>query len=57
MSRGETLAFLHTGTTNADLQYSAGIEVRFSSEDSFRSDLLEILNLYKACDKAGVHRV
>jgi len=36
---------------------SAGVEVRFSSEDSFRSDLLDILTLYKACDKAGVHRV
>ncbi|KAF4339306.1 Homocitrate synthase [Fusarium beomiforme] len=36
---------------------SAGVEVRFSSEDSFRSDLLDILTLYKACDKAGVNRV
>ncbi|KAI0910450.1 hypothetical protein F4823DRAFT_637839 [Ustulina deusta] len=36
---------------------SAGVEVRFSSEDSFRSDLIDILTLYKAADKAGVNRV
>lgn len=36
---------------------SKGIEVRFSSEDSFRSDLVDILSLYKAVDKAGVGRV
>ncbi|KAF7536616.1 hypothetical protein G7Z17_g13012 [Cylindrodendrum hubeiense] len=36
---------------------SKGIEVRFSSEDSFRSDLVDILTLYKAVDKAGVDRV
>ncbi len=37
--------------------YSAGVEVRFSSEDLFRSDLIDILTLYKAADKAGVNRV
>ncbi|KAI1345924.1 hypothetical protein F5Y01DRAFT_299265 [Xylaria sp. FL0043] len=36
---------------------SKGIEVRFSSEDSFRSNLVDILHLYQACDKAGVDRV
>ncbi|PKS11472.1 hypothetical protein jhhlp_003236 [Lomentospora prolificans] len=36
---------------------SKGLEVRFSSEDSFRSDLVDLLYLYKAVDKAGVHRV
>uniref|UniRef100_A0A0D2XB91 Pyruvate carboxyltransferase domain-containing protein n=1 Tax=Fusarium oxysporum (strain Fo5176) TaxID=660025 RepID=A0A0D2XB91_FUSOF len=36
---------------------SQGVEVRFSSEDSFRSDLVDILALYKAVDKAGVNRV
>ncbi|KAK3181505.1 homocitrate synthase lys21 [Lecanicillium sp. MT-2017a] len=36
---------------------SQGVEVRFSSEDSFRSDLVDILTLYKAADKAGVNRV
>lgn len=36
---------------------SQNVEVRFSSEDSFRSDLVDILALYKAVDKAGVDRV
>ncbi|KAH8123880.1 homocitrate synthase [Trichoderma asperelloides] len=36
---------------------SQGVEVRFSSEDSFRSDLVDLLTLYKAVDKAGVNRV
>ena len=35
---------------------SQGLEVRFSSEDSFRSDLADLLSLYKAVDNAGVHR-
>ncbi|KAI4150772.1 MAG: hypothetical protein LQ340_003905 [Diploschistes diacapsis] len=33
-----------------------GLEVRFSSEDSFRSDLVDLLTLYRAVDKVGVHR-
>ncbi|KAI1077231.1 homocitrate synthase [Whalleya microplaca] len=36
---------------------SKGLEARFSSEDSFRSDLGDLLTLYSAVDKAGVHRV
>lgn len=36
---------------------SQGVEVRFSSEDSFRSDLVDLLNIYKAVDKIGVNRV
>ncbi|RYP80354.1 hypothetical protein DL769_002503 [Monosporascus sp. CRB-8-3] len=36
---------------------SQGVEVRFSSEDSFRSDLVDLLTLYKAVDNAGVNRV
>ncbi len=36
---------------------SKGLEVRFSSEDSFRSDLVDLLSLYRAVDQAGVHRV
>lgn len=34
-----------------------GLEVRFSSEDSFRSDLVDLLTIYRAVDKIGVHRV
>ena len=36
---------------------SKGLEVRFSSEDSFRSDLVDLLSLYRAVDKVGVNRV
>jgi homocitrate synthase len=34
-----------------------GLEVRFSSEDSFRSDLVDLLTVYRAVDKIGVNRV
>ncbi|KAI8074786.1 homocitrate synthase [Gongronella butleri] len=34
-----------------------GKEVRFSTEDSFRSDLVDLLSIYKAVDKIGVNRV
>ena len=33
------------------------IEIRFSSEDSFRSDLVDLLTIYSAVDKVGVNRV
>ena len=36
---------------------SKGIEIRFSSEDSFRSDLVDLLNIYKTVDKIGVNRI
>lgn len=36
---------------------NAGLEVRFSTEDSFRSDLVDLLSVYKAVDKIGVNRV
>ncbi|KAL5363293.1 HMGL-like-domain-containing protein [Aspergillus floccosus] len=36
---------------------SHGIEVRFSTEDSFRSDLVDLLSIYSAVDQVGVHRV
>lgn len=36
---------------------SQGLEIRFSSEDSFRSDLVDLLSLYSAVDKVGVTRV
>jgi homocitrate synthase len=34
-----------------------GLEVRFSSEDSFRSDLVDLLSIYRAVDLIGVNRV
>ncbi|OUM55022.1 hypothetical protein BVG19_g4497 [[Candida] boidinii] len=36
---------------------SKGIEIRFSSEDSFRSDIVDLLNIYKTVDQIGVNRV
>lgn len=39
------------------MKTSQGLEVRFSSEDSFRSDFVDLLSLYRAVDRAGVHRV
>jgi homocitrate synthase len=36
---------------------SKGIEVRFSTEDSFRSDLVDLLSVYQAVDNIGVTRV
>jgi homocitrate synthase len=41
------------------IQYvkSRGIEIRFSTEDSFRSDLVDLLSIYQAVDKVGVNRV
>ncbi|MCA9886624.1 MAG: homocitrate synthase, partial [Anaerolineae bacterium] len=36
---------------------SQGVEVRFSSEDSFRSDLVDLLTVYRAVDEIGVNRV
>lgn len=36
---------------------SKGLECRFSSEDSFRSDLVDLLNIYSIVAKVGVNRV
>lgn len=33
------------------------IEIRFSSEDSSRADLVDLLSIYSAVDKVGVNRV
>lgn len=40
-----------------DFVKSQGLEVRFSSEDSFRSDLVDLLTIYREVDKIGVDRV
>ncbi|KAF5617404.1 homocitrate synthase mitochondrial [Fusarium sp. NRRL 52700] len=57
-SHGKSMEII-TKTALEVIEYvkSKGVEVRFSSEDSFRSDLVDILALYKAVDKAGVDRV
>ena len=36
---------------------SKNIEIRFSTEDSFRSDLVDLLTIYQAVNKVGVNRV
>ena len=36
---------------------SQGVETRFSTEDSLRSDIEDIVSVYKAVDSLGVHRV
>ncbi|KAM5356134.1 hypothetical protein ACJ41O_002780 [Fusarium nematophilum] len=57
-SHGKSMAMIQeTALKVIEYVKSQGVEVRFSSEDSFRSDLVDILHLYKACDKAGVDRV
>jgi len=57
-SHGKDMAYI-TKTAIEVIEYvkSQGCEVRFSSEDSFRSDLVDLLSLYKAVDAVGVHRV
>jgi homocitrate synthase len=35
----------------------AGLETRFSAEDAFRSDVPDLLDVYQAAERMGVHRV
>ncbi|KID92791.1 homocitrate synthase [Metarhizium guizhouense ARSEF 977] len=55
-SHGKDMAAI-TKLLSKSLTMLRGIEVRFSSEDSFRSDLVDLLSLYKAVDAIGVDRV
>lgn len=65
-----TSSFLREFSHGKDIQYiidsaqeviefvkSHGLEVRFSSEDSFRSDLVDLLTIYRTVDSIGVNRV
>ncbi|TWU72852.1 hypothetical protein ED733_002922 [Metarhizium rileyi] len=57
-SHGKDMAYITRQALEViEFVKSKGVEVRFSSEDSFRSDLVDLLSLYKAVDKAGVNRV
>ncbi|KAI9002098.1 homocitrate synthase [Hyaloraphidium curvatum] len=57
-SHGKDMDYIiKTATEVINFIKSKGLEVRFSSEDSFRSDLVDLLNVYKAVDKLGVTRV
>src|SRR5512138_1135055 len=40
-----------------ELALSAGLEVRFSAEDAFRSEVQDLLAVYQAAERMGVHRV
>jgi homocitrate synthase len=40
-----------------ELALAAGLEVRFSAEDAFRSEVPDLVAVYKAAERLGVHRV
>jgi homocitrate synthase len=40
-----------------ELALSAGLEVRFSAEDAFRSEVLDLLAVHQAAERLGAHRV
>lgn len=57
-SHGKDMTYiLKTAIEVIEFVKSKGIEIRFSSEDSFRSDLVDLLSIYQAVDKVGVNRV
>ncbi|KAG8748097.1 Homocitrate synthase isozyme [Ceratobasidium sp. 414] len=57
-SHGKDMAYItKTAIEVINFVKSKGIEVRFSSEDSFRSDLVDLLSIYQTVDKIGVNRV
>ncbi|KAL1983428.1 hypothetical protein VTN96DRAFT_10334 [Rasamsonia emersonii] len=57
-SHGKDMTYItNTAIEVINFVKSKGIEVRFSSEDSFRSDLVDLLSIYSAVDQVGVNRV
>ena len=40
-----------------ELALSAGLEVRFSAEDAFRTEEQELLKVYRAADSLAIHRI
>jgi len=57
-SHGKDMEYIkNTAIEVIEFVKSKGKEIRFSSEDSFRSDLVDLLSLYAAVDKVGVDRV
>ncbi|KAI9680208.1 MAG: Saccharopine dehydrogenase [Trizodia sp. TS-e1964] len=57
-SHGKDMTYI-TNTAIEVIQFvkSRNIEIRFSTEDSFRSDLVDLLSIYSTVDKIGVNRV
>ncbi|BFZ64415.1 homocitrate synthase lys21 [Saitoella coloradoensis] len=57
-SHGKDMAYItKTAIEVINFVKSKGIEIRFSSEDSFRSDLVDLLSIYRTVDQIGVNRV
>lgn len=57
-SHGKDMTYIkNTAIEVINFVKSKGLEIRFSSEDSFRSDLVDLLSIYSAVDKVGVNRV
>ncbi|KAF6844204.1 homocitrate synthase [Colletotrichum musicola] len=57
-SHGKDMTYIiNTAIEVIEFVKSKNLEIRFSSEDSFRSDLVDLLSVYSAVDKVGVHRV
>jgi len=57
-SHGKDMTYIkNTALEVIEFVKSKGKEIRFSSEDSFRSDLVDLLSIYSAVDKIGVNRV
>lgn len=57
-SHGKDIAYIKKAAVEViEFVKSHNLEVRFSSEDSFRSNLVDLLSLYSEVDKIGVNRV
>lgn len=57
-SHGKDMAYIQKSAIEViNFIKSKGLEVRFSTEDSFRSDLVDLLTIYSAVSKIGVDRV
>ena len=57
-SHGKSMDYIRdTALEVIQFVQSRGLECRFSSEDSFRSDLVDLLNIYSIVAKVGVNRV
>ena len=57
-SHGKDIPYIiESATEVVNYIKSQGLEVRFSSEDSFRTNLVDLLTIYRAVDQIGVHRV
>lgn len=51
-SHGKDMTYItNTAIEVINFVKSKGIEIRFSSEDSFRSDLVDLLSIYSTVDK------